>query len=351
MSNPVSLYDMESMAKLRMDHTSWEYVAGGATDEITLRRNREAFGEIAINPRFLEELTPHELSTTVLGQKIDLPIMAAPTGAQFLAHPDAEVGVARGAGAVGTLTTVATGASHTVEEIARAASGPLWFQLYHLHDDVTEFMVKKAAAAGFSALCLTIDGVGGGPKERDARNNFNPGAERFWADLRERPDLLEKAKWDDRHSRRPTWEKLQWFKSLSSMPLIAKGILTPRDAEKCADRGVDAIVVSNHGARVIDTTLASIEALPAIAEAVGDRVEIYLDSGVRRGTDVLKALALGARAVLVGRPIMWGLAIDGAAGVQTMFEILKGELESVMNFTGVSSIHDIDPSMVTLNWR
>ena len=352
MPNPVSLFDMEALAKLRMNHNTWEYVAGGATDEITLRRNREAFGEIAVNPRYLEELTERDMSTTVLGQRVAIPIMAAPTGAQYLAHPEAEAAVARGAGAVGALTTVATGAVCTVEEVAAAASGPLWLQLYHLHDDVTEFMVKKAEAAGFSALCLTVDGVGTGPKERDVRNGFNPPAARSWADLRERPDLLEKAKFDEEsRSRRPTWEKLAWFKSVTSMPLVAKGILTACDAVKCAEHGVDAIVVSNHGGRVVDTTLASIEALPAIVDAVGDRMEVYMDSGIRRGTDVFKALALGARAVLVGRPVMWGLAVDGDRGIRTMFEILRGELETAMNFVGVSSIGDIERDMVTLGWR
>ena len=343
---------MEAMAKLRLDHNTWDYVAGGATDEITLLRNREAFGEIAVNPRYLEQLTTRDMSTTVLGKKIGIPIMAAPTGAQFLAHPDAEVAVARGAGVFGTLTAVATGATRTMEEIADAASGPLWFQLYHLHDDVTEFLVKKAEAAGFSGLCLTVDGVGTGLKERDARNDFGPRMKRSWAALRDRPDLMEKTSFDEKdRSPRPTWEKLEWFKSLTSMPLIAKGILTPRDAVKCAEHGVDAIVVSNHGARVVDTTLASIEALPPIVDAVGDALEIYLDSGIRRGTDVIKALALGARAVLVGRPVMWGLAVDGDKGIETMFGILKGELESAMNFLGISSIQDVEPDMVTLGWR
>ncbi len=231
---------MEAMAKLRMAHNTWDYVAGGAADEITLRRNREAFDEIAVNPRYLQALTERDTSTTVLGRRIEMPVMAAPTGAQFLAHSEAEVAVARGAGAVGTLTTVATGASRTVEEVAEAASGPLWLQLYHLHDDLTEFMAGKAEAAGFSALCLTVDGVGTGMKERDSRNDFSPLMGDSWADLRERPDLLERARFDEEsRSRRPTWEKLAWFRSITSMPLVVKGILTARDAVKCAEHGVD----------------------------------------------------------------------------------------------------------------
>ena len=351
MGNPVSLSDMESMARNRMDHNTWDYVSGGADDEITLERNFSAFREISINFSFLPRVNEINLATTVLGQQINFPVMAAPTGAQYLAHPEAEKAVAEGAGDFGALTTVATGSSKTVEEIASVAKGPLWLQIYHLHDDVTEFMIKKAAAAGFSAICLTVDGVGSGPKEKDRRNNFAPHEERTFADIIHRPDLLEKADYQEAKSQMPTWEKLKWFKSLSSLPLIVKGIMTPSDAIMCVENHVDGIIVSNHGGRVIDTCLASIEALPSISESVGDQIEIYFDSGIRRGTDVFKALALGARSVLVGRPVMWGLAVDGSEGIRTMFGILKRELETVMTLAGVTSVDEIDNSMVKFNWR
>ena len=353
MANPVSLLDMEAMAKLRMDHNTWEYVAGGATDEITLRRNREAFGEIAINPRYLEELTERDMSTTVLGQRVALPIMAAPTGAQYLAHPGRRVGrgsrCGRGRGADDGRHRRGLHGGGGRGRRLRASLAPA------LPPSRRRDPVHGQEGGGGRILGPLPDGRRGSERARrrgTARNAFNPPAARSWADLRERPDLLEKAKFDEEsRSRRPTWEKLAWFKSITSMPLVAKGILTARDAVKCADHGVDAIVVSNHGARVVDTTLASIEALPAIVDAVGDRMEVYMDSGIRRGTDVLKALALGARAVLVGRPVMWGLAVGGDEGIRTMFEILRGELASAMNFVGVSTIGDIERDMVTLGWR
>ena len=351
MNNTVSLSDMESMAKARMDHNVWDYVSGGADDEITLERNVSALKNMSINTSLLPTVNQVDLSTNVLGQQIAFPIMAAPTGAQYLAHPEAEIAVAEGAGNFGAITTVATGSSKTVEEIAGVAKGPLWLQIYHLHDDVTEFMIKKAAAAGFSAICLTVDGVGSGPKEKDRRNNFAPHEERTFADIIHRPDLLEKADYQEAKSQMPTWEKLKWFKSLSSLPLIVKGIMTPADAIMCVENDVAGIIVSNHGGRVIDTCLASIEALPSISESVGDQIEIYFDSGIRRGTDVFKALALGARSVLVGRPVMWGLAINGAEGIKTMFGILKREVETVMIQAGVSSVEEIDNSMVNINWR
>ena len=356
MGNPVSLYDLEAMAKTVMSHNLWDFVAGGAADEVTLERNTTAFREISINPRYLADLnkTKRDLSTTVLGKKIGIPIMAAPTGGQSMFHPDAEVAVAEGAAKYNTLTTVATGSSKTVEEIAKVSDGPLWLQIYHRHDDVTEFMIKKAETAGFSAVVLTVDGINTFPKERDLRNDlYGAPREIYIADLENRPDLLDKVVESDYESGitvRPTWEKLEWFKSLSSMPLIIKGIMTPQDAEKCVQHQVDGILVSNHGGRIVDTSLATIEALPSIADCVGDQIEIFLDSGIRRGTDVFKALALGAKAVLVGRPVAWGLSVDGSNGIETMFEILKRELESVMNFAGIDTIDAIEDSMVNLGW-
>ena len=349
---PVSLFDMEAMAKLRMSHNVWDYVAGGAADEITVRRNRGAFDEIAINPRFLVDVNGRDLSTTVLGKKIDFPIMAAPAGGQWLAHPDGELAVARAAGAVGTLMALATGASRTIDEIAEAAAGPLWYQLYHFDDELTEFLVTSAESAGYSALCLTVDTPGPRRKERDARNDYQIRTDKAWANLRERSDLMEMI--TNRDTDRYlglTWSRLKWLKSLTAMPLVVKGVLTVGDALLCIEHGVDGVVVSNHGGRTLDTAPASIEALPAIAEAVGDQIEVYLDSGVRRGTDVLKALALGARAVLVGRPLFWGLALDGEKGVRTMFEILRSEFDTALAFSGLTTVGEIDESLVTTPCR
>lgn len=347
--NPVSLYDMEAIARLRMTHDVWDYVAGGAADEITLRRNREAFDEIVINPRFLVDVESVDLSMTVLGTRIDLPIMAAPTGAQWEAHPDGELAVAKAAGSVGTLMGLATGSNRTIAEIAEATPGPVWLQLYHLDNAVTEFLVAGADAAGYAALCLTIDSPSGPSKEKDVRNQFRAQPGMGWVELRDRPDLMERVtNRGDRPPAKMSWSRLAWLKSLSNMPLVVKGILTVEDALRCVEHGVDAIVVSNHGGRTLDTLPASIEVLPAIAEAVGGSIEVYMDSGIRRGTDVLKALALGARAVLVGRPVMWGLAFDGENGVRTMFEILRKELELAMAYCGVSNLREIERSLVML---
>ena len=345
--NPVSLYDMEAMARQVMPHDLWDYVAGGASDEITIRRNREAFDAIVTRPRFLVDVSNRDTSTTVLGERIAFPVMAAPTGSQWAAHPDAEVAVAKAAGDVGTLMAVATGASYTIEEIEAATSGPLWFQLYHLDDEVTKFHVRKAKDAGYSAICLTVGSAGGVTKERDMRNDYSPSGAEAWADLRDDPRLQEKVASVNRSpSLGLTWSRLEWLRGLTGLPLVVKEILTAEDALLCVEHGADAIVVSNHGGRSFDTVPASIDVLPEIVDAVGDKIEVYLDSGVRRGTDVLKALALGARAVLVGRPLFWGLAIDGEAGVRTMFEILRAEFDRAMAFCGCTSVGDINETHV-----
>ena len=242
---------------------------------------------------------------------------------------------------------LATGSNNTIREIAQSSSGPWWLQLYHVGDAVTELLVTRAEAAGYAAVCLTVDGVGGRAKDKDVRNQFQVQPGTGWAELRDRPDLIAD---DPDLGERPvlTWSRLAWIKSLSSMPLVVKGILTVEDALRCVEHGADAIVVSNHGGRNMDTAAATIEVLPAIAQAVGGDIEVYMDGGIRRGTDVFKALALGARAVLVGRPVMWGLAFDGESGVRTMFDILRGEFEKAMTFCGVASLAEIDSSMVTL---
>ena len=345
--DPVSLFDMEAMARLRMTHDLWDHIAGGDGDEITLRRNRTAFDEIVINPRFLVDPGQRDMSTTVLGTRIELPIMAAPLGVQWEVHPDGAVPVAKATGEVGTIMGLATGSNNTIREVAESIPGPWWQQLYHVDDEVTELLVTRAEAAGFSAVCLTIDGVGGRVREKDLRNNFQVQPGKGSAELRDRPDLLDKVR-SRRDRPRLIWSRLAWLKSLSSLPLVVKGVLTVHDARQAVEHGANAIVVSNHGGRTTDTAAASIEVLPAIAEAVGGDVEVYMDSGIRRGTDVLKALALGARAVLVGRPVMWGLAIDGENGVRTMLEILRAEFEKAMAFCGVANLSEIDSSLVTL---
>ena len=345
--DPVNLFEMEALARERMDPDTWAPIAGGAADELTIRRNREAFEAILVRNRIFRDVSVRDQATTVLGKPISLPVMAAPTGGQSRGHPDGELAVARATNAAGTGMALAMGGDYTYAEIAEASSGPLWCQLYHRDDEVTEYVLGSAAEAGFDAVCVTA--------ARQGRHMMNSAASQIGADprfiglanLRDNPRLLQKLRAVD-YARYPnlTWSRLEWLKGITGLPLVVKEVLTPDDARRCVDHGADAIVVSNHGARSMDTTQATIEALPPIVEAVGDQIEVYLDSGVRRGTDVFKALALGARAVLVGRPLFWGLAIDGEAGVRHMFEILRTEIDAVMAFAGCNSLAEIDRSLV-----
>ncbi len=355
--NPVSLFDMESMAKEALPHNKWTFVDAGAADEITVRRNREAFDDITVNPRFLVDVGDRDLSVEVLGEKIAFPVMVAPAGSQRDVHPDGECATAAGAGALGTLYTLPTSSGYSIEEVAEVATGPLWFQLYHFDDEVTEILVTRAKSAGYKAICLTVDTPTPSPKERDVRNGHTPARGLYWGSLRDRPDLINRRgvgipdmmDWQPPGYSGLTWERLDWLRDLTGLPLVVKGIRTLEDAVACAEYGVDGIVVSNHGGRQLDCTRASIETLPEIADAVGDRLEVYLDSGVRRGMDVLKSIALGARGVFVGRPLFWGLSYDGAAGVSKMLDILRTEFDRAMAYCGCSSVSEIHRGLVSLS--
>ncbi len=358
---PLNLFELEGLAKQKMPHNMWTFVDAASNDEITKNRNRESFERILVNARFLNDVSNRDLSTTVLGEKISFPVMVAPTGGQRQAHPDGERATATGAGAAGTLYTLPTSSGYSIEEVAEVATGPLWFQLYHFDDDVTEILVKRAKAAGYKAICLTVDTPVGSPKERDLRNEYAPMPGLHWGSLRDRPDLVERrgvgvpdlTDWDPPGYVGLTWDRLDWLRDLTGLPLIVKGVRTVEDAIQCAEYGVDGIVVSNHGGRQLDGTPSSIETLAPIANAVGERLEIYLDSGVRRGLDVLKALSLGARAVLVGRPLYWGLAYDGADGVEYMLNLLRREFDRALAYMGCRTPAELNPSLVTLpdtNW-
>ncbi|MCI0437627.1 MAG: alpha-hydroxy-acid oxidizing protein [Chloroflexi bacterium] len=369
---PVSLFDLEAWAKQQMPHDLWDFVAGGCNDEITVRRNHSAFEELTINPRFLVDVSNRDLSTTVLGEKISFPVMIAPAGGQRQVHPEGERATARAAGSMGTLYALPTSSGYSIEEVAEVATGPLWFQLYHYNDQVTELFVTRAKKAGYKAIVLTIDTPSPSPKEKDVRNRFmrRPGV--HWGSLRDYPDMPRRAEargdgsaplttglaesigvpdspdWNPPGYVGLTWERLGWLRGLTGLPLVVKGVRTVEDAVLSAQHGADAIVVSNHGGRQLDGTLSTIETLPAIADAVGDRLEVYLDSGVRRGVDVLKAIALGARAVFVGRPLFWGLAVNGEAGVRKMLMILREEFDRAMSYCGKTSVAQIDRSVVNL---
>ena len=254
----------------------------------------------------------------------------------------------------GTLFALPTASGYSIEEVADVATGPLWFQLYHSADDITENLVVRAKNAGYKAICLTVDTPTAAAKEKDLRNNFRRIDHLHNGSFRDNPEWARRrdigprdfADWDVTGFRGLTWERLDWLKSLTDLPLVVKGVRTVRDAVMCAENGVDGIVVSNHGGRQIDRTLSSIETLQSITEAVGDRLEVYLDSGVRRGTDAFTAMALGAKGVFVGRPLFWGLSYDGADGVKLMLDILRSEFDRAMAYCGFTGVSEINSSAV-----
>ena len=335
---PVNVFDYEVLAQECMEPAAWNYYASGSNDEVTLRANRTAFERIRLRPRVLVDVSVCDTRATVLGTTISMPVMIAPTAFHCLAHPDGECATAEAAGRSSTLMVASTSSTRSLEDIAKSARGPLWFQLYVSDLQGTEELVNRAAAAGYSALVLTVDSPRWGRKERAVRSGFTL------------PPHLRKSNFLSAAAAEPTialtWDSLAWLRSVVPLPIVLKGILTVEDALLAVEHGVDGIIVSNHGGRQLDTVAASIEALPEIAEAVGKRCEIYLDGGIRRGTDVLKALALGARAVLVGRPVLWGLAVNGAGGVQHVLGILRAELELAMALAGCPTIAHIQRSFV-----
>jgi 4-hydroxymandelate oxidase len=348
----LSLDDFEESARDRLPQLIYDYYAGGAGDEWTLRENRRAFDRWVLRPRFLVDCSNVDLRTTVLGQEIGFPVMVAPTAFHRLAHPDGEIATARGSASAGTLMVVSTISTTSMEDVAAGADGPKWFQLYvHKDRELTAGLVKRAHDHGYSAIVLTVDTPLLGRRLRDERNNFTlpPGV--GLANLEGVPLPTEAGSNLFRYfaaqlETAMTWEDVAWIQALSPLPVLLKGILTEEDARLAVEAGVDAIVVSNHGGRQLDGAPAALDALPEVVEAVGDRAEVYMDGGVRRGTDVLKALGLGARAVLVGRPVLWGLANDGEAGVHAVLSMLKAELGLAMTLAGRRTVADIDRSLV-----
>ncbi len=334
---PVNVFDYETLAQARLEPGVWGYYSSGSDDEVTLRANRTAFERIRLRPRMLVDVSTCDMHTTVLGTPLSMPILLAPTAFHCLAHPEGECATARAAGKANTLMVASTSSTRSLEDIAREASGPLWFQLYFHSREVSEELVHRAEAAGYRALVITVDSPRWGHKERAIRSGFM---------------LPPKANFTDENDAQGdihiTWESLAWLRSLTSLPLVLKGVFTAEDAILAVKHGIDGIIVSNHGGRQLDSVSASIEVLPEVVEAIDGRCEVYLDGGIRRGTDILKALALGARAVLVGRPILWGLAVSGAEGVSHVLEILRSELALAMVLAGRPTLDDVDRSLAKM---
>jgi 4-hydroxymandelate oxidase len=316
----LNVEDYERAAEARLDPAAFGYFAGGANDEWTLAENRAAFSRWVLRPRMLVDVSQRTTATTVLGADVSMPLLVAPMAFQRNAHPDGEAAMARGAAAAGTIMCLPTLAATSIEDAAAAApDGVHWFQLYWGPDRAkVQDLVERAEAADYRAIVLTVDLPEVGRRERDLRTGFES----------QLTDVVDNSL---------TWQDLAWLRERSSLPLVVKGVLTAEDALLAVEAGVEGIVVSNHGGRQLDGVAASLDALPEVVEAVGDRAEVLLDSGVRRGTDVVKALALGARAVLAGRAPLWGLAVGGAEGVQRILELLREEVELALALCGCAS--------------
>ena len=352
MTDPINVADYERLAEERCEPGYWGYVAGGAGDEVTLREHAAAFARVQLRPRMLVDVSETTARTTVLGAEAAMPLLVAPTSLQRVAHPDGEPALARAAEAVGTVYCLSSLASVRPRELADAVPGVVrWFQLYWSRDrGFTRELVAEAADAGFTALVLTVDLPTAGARERDRRSGFRlpeglpmPNLPRSLGSSAYFHDTLGEIV-----DTSLTWRDLEWLGSECSLPLVVKGVLTAEDATLAAEHGAAGIVVSNHGGRQLDGVPATLAALPEVVEAAGGRVEVYLDGGVRRGTDAVKALALGARAVLVGRPALWGLACDGEAGARHVLELLRDEILLALVLLGAPTPGDVGSAHVRL---
>ena len=350
--------DFEPTAKQKMSSMAWEYINGAAADELTVKWNREAYQKLRLKPNILVDVSALDTRVTLFGKEHAFPILLAPTAYHKLAHPEGEIATARGAGLTGATMVISSFATTTMEDIAKAAKAPLWFQLYVQHDHgFTRELVQRAEAVGCQALCVTVDSPTTGPRNREQRANFAlpPGMER--ANLRGLKvggvKLTEASHGASESSifsavldATLNWKDIEWIRSYAKIPVLIKGVLNPEDADRGVKAGVSGIIVSNHGGRNIDTVPATADALPQVVEKVAGRVPVLVDGGIRRGTDVLKALALGANAVLVGRPYLYGLGAAGGAGVAKVVNLLRTELEMAMALTGRTNLANIDRSVL-----
>jgi 4-hydroxymandelate oxidase len=332
----LSLFDFETEAHTRVPHGAWERISGGSADEITLRWNREAYDHIRLKPRILVDVSKLDTRVTLFGQELPFPILLAPTGGQRFIHPEGEVAAARGAADANSIYVISSSASMKVEDIAKSTKGPVWFQLYVQKDRAfTRDLVQRAEDSGCRALCVTVDSPTFGARNREDRAKQE-------LPERELPNLKGKDYLDPSL----TWKDIDWLRSFARRPVLLKGVLNPDDAATAVKAGASGIIVSNHGARNLDTVPATIDALPLVVEKVAGRVPVLVDGGIRRGTDIIKAFALGASAVQIGRPYLWGLGISGAEGVTRVVEILRKEFEIAMALTGRSTIASIDRSVL-----
>ncbi len=345
----LSLDDVEARAREMLPPAVWNFLSGGAADELTVRWNRERFNDLKLRPRVLRDLSGLDCSTTLFGERLPMPVMLAPTAGHRYTHPEGEIATVRGAGSLGVTFVLSSGTHTPIEEVIAAAGAPVWYQLYVQKDrGLTQALVERVQAAGAKALCLTVDSPLDGPRYRQQRLKLElpPGVTYpHLAGVREPSSIQTIERVEPAIL---TWRDVEWLRGITRVPLLLKGVMTPEDAQQGIAAGAAGIIVSNHGGRCLDTLPATIEALPAIAAAVNGRVPVILDGGIRRGTDVVKALALGANAVHIGRPYVYGLAVGGAAGVAHVLKLLRNELLMAMSLLGCPNLAAIDRSVL---WR
>ena len=353
---PLNLLELETLAKQRLPPAVWDYYSSGASDEVTLRENRAAFERIPLFYRVLVDVSERELSLELFGMRASMPVLLAPTAFHRLAHAEGELASVRAAGSAGVPMVLSTLSNTRIEDVTAASSGAVWFQLYVYRDrGATAGLIERAEAAGCRALVVTVDAPLLGRRERDVRNRFqlpdglsienmlpeglgdlprgvtDSGLAAYFAALLD-PSL--------------SFRDIEWLCSLTRLPVLVKGIVRPDDALRAVQHGASGIVVSNHGGRQLDTAPATIEALPAVVDAVGGRAEVLVDGGIRRGTDVIKALALGARAVLIGRPVLWGLAVGGQKGVEQVLELIRAEIDLGLALVGCPRVSELSRDLV-----
>ena len=351
----INLSELEMKARELLPQTAYDYYVSGADDEITLRENRVAYERIMLLPRMLVDVSERHMGTAALGEPVSMPILVAPTAFQGLAHPEGEVATVKAAGAAKTLMTLSTLSTFSIEEVMAVATGPVWFQLYVFKDRaISASLVERAEVAGCKAIVLTIDVPLLGRRERDVRNQFklpnDLSVKNLLPEGRESRDGTAGSKLSPYTASlfdpALTWKDIEWLTGITKLPVLVKGILRSDDALLAVKHGASGVIVSNHGARQLDTTPATISVLPEIADAVGSKVEVYVDGGIRRGTDVLKAIACGARAVFIGRPVLWGLASGAEAGVRYVLEMMRQEFDLAMALSGCPMLSSITRDLI-----
>lgn len=359
MRPPLNIDEFEDQARGILSRESFDYYAGGAGDLQTLRENRESYRRLKIHYHVLRDVSARSTAAEIFGQKLALPVLAAPTAFHRLAAPEGELATARGVGAAGSLMVLSSLSTCLLEDVAAAAAGPLWFQVYINRDrGYTRELVQRAVAAGYQSIVVTADAPCWGRREADLRNGFHL------------PDGLEPVNLTASHARGSalshqgagmgqimswmldpalTWKDISWLAGEAGVPVLVKGICRPDDAELAVRHGASGVLVSNHGGRQLDGAPATIDVLPAVVRGVAGRVPVLVDGGIRRGVDVLRALALGAKAVLVGRPILWGLAVNGSQGVADVLGLLQKELDLAMALSGCVSLDEIGPDLLDIH--